>query len=160
MWTPNGNTLGNSVMFQSGTGATARIGIGLTNPLFTLDVKGSTLVRGILELPTINFASPTKGFNSQPFNFESSAYNSSTHAYTLNHFQWQAEPAGNNTTNPSATLNLLYGTDPANPAETGLKLSSKGVFTFAAGQTFPGTGDITAVNAGTDLTGGGASGSW
>jgi hypothetical protein len=158
LWTPNGNTLGNSVMFQSGTGATARIGIGLTNPLFTLDVKGSTLVRGILELATINFASPTKGFNSQPFNLESSAYNSSTNAYTLNHFQWQAEPAGNNTTNPSATLNLLYGTDPANPAETGLKISSKGVFTFAAGQSFPGTGDITAVNAGTDLTGGGSSG--
>jgi hypothetical protein len=159
LWTPNGNTLGNSVMFQSGTGATARIGIGITSPLFTLDVKGSTLVRGILELATINFASPTKGFNSQPFNFESSSYNSSTNAYTLNHFQWQAEPAGNNTNNPSATLNLLYGTDPASPAETGLKLSSKGVFTFAAGQTFPGTGDITAVTAGTDLTGGGTSGS-
>ncbi len=78
----------------------------------------------------------------------------------MNHFQWQAEPVGNNTTKPAATLNLLYGTDPAAPVETGLRLSSSGIFTFATGQTFPGTGNgtITGVTAGTDLTGGGTSG--
>ena len=116
------------------------------------------LVRGLFEMATTNYASPTKGYNSQPFNIESSAYNSGTAKYTLNHFQWQAEPTGNNTTSPGATLNLLYGTDPAAPSETGLKLSSTGLFTFASGQVFPGTGTITGVTAGTDLTGGGTSG--
>lgn len=159
LWTPNGTTLGNSVMFQAGTGSSARIGINITSPLTTLDVDGSGLFRGLLEMATSGFATPTKGFNSQPFNIESSAYNSGTAKFTLEHFQWQAEPTGNNTANPSATLNLLFGVDPAQPTETGLKISNKGVFTFATGQTFPGTGDITAVNAGADLTGGGTSGS-
>ena len=125
-----------------------------------LDVGGSELVRGLFEMATMNFATPTKAYNSQPFNLESSAYNSGTQAYALNHFQWQAEPTGNNTTSPGATLNLLYGTDPALPAETGLKLSNTGVFTFAPGQLFPGAGTITGVTTavGSGLTGGGTSG--
>ncbi len=67
---------------------------------------------------------------------------------------------GNDTTTPGATLNLLYGTDPASPAETGLKLNSSGVLTFATGQTFPGTGTITGVTtaSGSGLSGGGTSG--
>jgi hypothetical protein len=54
----------------------------------------------------------------------------------------------------------LYGAGTATPAETGLKISNKGVITFATGQTFPGSGvgTITGVTAGTDLTGGGTSG--
>jgi len=158
IWTDSTGDLGNSVMFQTGSGATARIGIGLTNPLTTLDVNGNGLMRGLFEMATMGFATPTKGFNSQPFNLESSSYNSGTAKYTLQHFQWQAEAIGNNTSNPSATLNLLFGIDPAAPTETGLKINNKGVFTFAPGQTFPGTGDITGVTAGTDLTGGGTSG--
>jgi hypothetical protein len=123
-------------------------------------VNGSELVRGLFEMATQNYASKTKGYDSQPLNLESSAFNSTTGTYTLNHFQWQAEPVGNNTTAPGATLNLLYGTDPASPAETGLKLSSTGLFTFATGQTFPGTGTITGVTtaSGSGLSGGGTSG--
>jgi len=49
-----------------------------------------------------------------------------------------AEPAGNNTTTPSGTLNLLFGSGTSTPSETGLKLSNKGLITFATGQTFPG----------------------
>jgi hypothetical protein len=146
IWTDSSGDLGNSVMFQLGTGSSAKIGINEKNPLETLDVNGSELVRGLMEMATMNYATPTKGYNSQPFNLESSAYNSGTAKYTLNHFQWQAEPVGNNTTSPGATLNLLYGTDPANPTETGLKLSSAGIFTFAPGQTFPGGGGtVTSV---------------
>ncbi len=158
IWADNSGDLGNSVLFQLGSGASAKIGINLTKPLFTLDVNGSELMRGLFEMATTGFATPTKGFNSQPFNLESSAYNSGTAKYTLNHFQWQAEPTGNNTANPSATLDLLFGTDPNQPAETGLKLSNTGLFTFAPGQTFPGTGTITGITAGTDLNGGGTSG--
>lgn len=109
-------------------------------------------------MATTGYATPTKAYTSQPLNIESSAYNSSTKKYALNHFQWQAEPTGNNTATPGATLNLLYGTDPAAPTETGLSLNNKGIFTFAPGQTFPGSGSISGVTAGTDLTGGGTSG--
>jgi hypothetical protein len=160
IWTDNSGDLGNSILYQLGTGSSAKIGINEKNPLFTLDVNGQELVRGLFEMATTNYATPTKAYNSQPFNLESSAYNSGTAAYTLNHFQWQAEPTGNNTTSPGATLNLLYGTDPAVPAETGLQLSNKGVFTFAPGQTFPGTGTITGVTTatGSGLTGGGTIG--
>jgi hypothetical protein len=159
LWTPNGSTLGNSVFFQSGTGSTAKIGLGLTSPLATLDVNGMTLIRGTLEPITKGIANATKGFNSNPLDLEASSFNSSTHKASMQHFEWQAEPTGNNTISPAATLNLLFGQDSNTPVETGLKLSNKGIFTFAAGQTFPGVGDITAVNAGIDLTGGGSSGS-
>jgi len=158
LWTDNSGDLGNSALFQLGSGSSAKIGINVTTPLFTLDVNGSGLMRGLLEMATTGFATPTKAFGSQPFNLESSAFNSATSKFTLNHFQWQAEPTGNNTPTPGATLNLLYGTDPALPTETGLSLNSKGIFTFAVGQAFPGTGTITGVTAGTDLKGGGTSG--
>jgi hypothetical protein len=160
LWTDNNGDLGNSILYQSGTGSSAKIGINEKSPLETLDVNGSELVRGLFEMATTSYANKNKGFNSNPLNLESSAFNSSTGAYTLNHFQWQAEPTGNNTTTPGATLNLLYGTDPANPAETGLQLSSKGIFTFATAQTFPGTGTITGVttSSGSGLSGGGTSG--
>ncbi len=137
--------ISNSIITQTGSGSSAKIGINISNPLFTLDVKGSELVRGLFELATVQFANTSKGFNSNALNLESSAWNSGTGTYTLNHFQWQAEPVGNNTTSPGATLNLLYGTDPNLPAETGLKLASNGQFTFAPGQKFPGTGSVTSV---------------
>jgi hypothetical protein len=160
VWADNNDDLGNSVLYQSGSGSSAKIGINITKPLFTLDVNGQELVRGLFEMATQNYASKTKGYDSQPLNLESSAFDSTTGTYTLNHFQWQAEPVGNNTPTPAATLNLLYGTDPANPAETGLMLNSSGIFTFATGQTFPGTGTITGVTtaSGSGLSGGGTSG--
>jgi len=157
-WTDNNGDLGNSILFQKGTGSTAKIGINEPSPLFTLDVNGTTLSRGLLEMATTNYASKTKGYNSQPFNFESSAFNSNTNTYTLNHFQWQAEPTGNNTTNPSATLNLLYGTDPSSPAETGFNIAGNGQITFASGQTFPGTIAGITTGTGSGLSGGGTSG--
>jgi hypothetical protein len=158
IWTDNSGDLGNSILYQSGTGSGGRIGVNLTQPLATLDLNGTELVRGLFEMATTGLASSTKAYNSQPFNLESSAFNSGTGKYALNHFQWQAEPTGNNTTAPAATLNLLYGTDPNQPGETGLKISNTGLFTFAAGQTFPGTGTITGVTAGPGLTGGGNNG--
>ena len=145
LWTDNSGDLGNSILYQLGTGSSAKIGINLKNPLFTLDVNGQELMRGLFEVATTGYATASKGFTSNPLNLESSAFNSSTKKYTLNHFQWQAEATDNNTTTPGATLNLLYGTDPSLPAETGLKLSSKGIFTFAAGQSFPGAGTVTSV---------------
>ena len=67
---------------------------------------------------------------------------------------------GNDTASPSATLNLLSSNTTAGATETGFHFNANGTINFAKGQTFPGTGNgtITAVTAGTGLTGGGAAG--
>jgi|HubBroStandDraft_4_1064222.scaffolds.fasta_scaffold01166_12 hypothetical protein len=159
LWTTTSN-IGNSALFQSGTGTTAKVGINTTTPASTLDVKGGGTVRGTLSLPTNGTATATAGKNSQPLTLAASAFNSTTSTAVNQVFQWQAEPASNDTAAPSGTLNLLFGEGATRPSETGLKFASNGVITFATGQSFPGTGDgtITAVTAGTGLTGGGQSG--
>ncbi len=157
LWLNSTGTLGNSVLFQSGSGSTAKLGVNTSTPSVTLDIKGATNVRGTLLLPAMNSANASAGFNSNPLKFTASSYNSSSAKAVTEGFQWQAEPSGNNSSSPSATLNLLFGAG-ATPSETGLKINSQGRFTFASGQTFPGTGTITGVTAGTDLTGGGSSG--
>jgi hypothetical protein len=152
------STILDSVVFQSGTGTTAKIGINTTTPASTLDVKGTGTIRGILSLPATGTATAANGANSQPLNLVASAFN--TTAAVNQTFQWQAEPAGNHTATPSGTLNLLFGAGATKPSETGLHIASDGLITFATGQTFPGGGGgtITGVTAGTDLTGGGTSG--
>jgi hypothetical protein len=147
-----------SILTQTGSGTSGKLGINTATPASTLDVNGASTIRGNLSLPATGTATTTGGKNSQPATLTASAYNSSTSAAVAQNFRWQAEPAGNNSAAPSGNLSLLYSSGTATPAETGLKISSKGVFTFAAGQTFPGTGTITNVKAGTALTGGGTSG--
>src|SRR5271166_3525182 len=147
-----------SVLFQSGTGSTAKVGINTTTPATTLDVKGGGTIRGTLSLPTAGTATASKGFNSQPLTLAASAFNSSTSKAANQTFQWQAEPAGNDTSTPSGTLNLLFGEGTAKPSETGLHIANNGQITFATGQTFPGTGtgdgSVTSVASGAGLTGG------
>jgi hypothetical protein len=133
----------NSVLFQSGSGATAKVGINTTTPASTLDVKGSETVRGNLSLPATATASATAGKNSQPTTFTASAFNSGTGAAVNQNFRWQAEPVGNNTASTSGTLNLLYAAGSNPLAETGLRVGGTGHITFATGQTFPGT--VTSV---------------
>ncbi|MBV9304471.1 MAG: hypothetical protein JOY62_06305 [Acidobacteriaceae bacterium] len=120
LWTSSTN-LGNSILFQSG---------------------GTMQVNGGFEFPALGTATATAGKNSQPLEQAASAFDSSTGKAVAEAFQWQAEPAGNDTASPSATLNLLFGSDGATPKETGLKIDHQGLLTFAAGQTFPG-GKIT-----------------
>jgi len=155
-----GTDIENSAITQAGSGTTAKIGIGNTTPAATFDVKGSTIVRGALLLPATGTATATAGKSSQPENFVASVFNSSTATAVNQTFQWKAEQANNNTANASAVLSLLYGTGTATPADTGLRIGPKGLFGFAPGQTFPGTGPgtITGVTAGTALTGGGSRG--
>jgi trimeric autotransporter adhesin len=161
LWTTATNVQ-SSAISQTGAGTTAKIGIGTTTPAATLDVKGAETVRGVLTLPATGTATATKGANSQPQDLVASSFSSSTSKAMNQTFQWQAEPATNNTANPSGTLNLLYGLGATAPSETGLKLSPTGLITFATGQTFPGTGTgtITGITtaSGSGLAGGGASG--
>ena len=134
----------NSQIFDNGS----NVGIGNTAPGAKLDVSGTGIFRGALNMPATAAATATAGKNSQPFNFTASAFNSGTAAAVNQTFRWQAEVAGNDTASPSATLNLLSGTGTAAPKETGLKIAKTGVITFAAGQTFPGgggSGTVTSV---------------
>ena len=144
-------------------------GTGNTIPLFTTatNIQNSILtqiattavnVGGQLNMPAIGTATAKKGFNSQPHDFVASVYNSASKAAVAETFQFQAEPANNNKSTASGTLNLLFGSGSGTPVETGLSINNKGLFTFATGQTFPGAGTITGVKAGTDLTGGGTTG--
>ncbi len=137
-------TLGNSALFQTGTGATSKVGIGNTTPAAALDVTGGAFVRGTLVSPSTGTATATKGFNSNPRDFVASVFNKT--AAVNQTFRLEAEPAGNNSTAASGTLNLLYGAGTAVPTETGFQISNKGIITFAPGQTFPGgAGTVTSV---------------
>jgi hypothetical protein len=161
LWTSTSN-IGNSVLFQSGAGKTAKLGINTITPASTLDVKGAATIRGLFSLPAGGTATATKGFDSQAEELTASAFNSGSSKAVPQNFQWQAEPVGNNTGAPSGSLNLLFGQGTNKLAETGLNIASNGQITFATGQTFPGTGDgtITGVTtaAGSGLIGGGTSG--
>lgn len=153
-------TIGNSAVFQSGTSPTAKIGINTNAPTTTLDVHGGAAIRGVFNLPATGTATAGAGKTSQPESFVASSFSSTTTSAVAQTFRWQAEPANNNTANPSATLNLLYALGAVAPTETGLRIGPKGIFAFAAGQTFPGAGTITGITttAGSGLKGGGTSG--
>jgi hypothetical protein len=148
LWTNSSGALGNSVLFQSGTGTTAKIGINTTAPAVTLDVNGGENVHGILNLPITGNATASGGKNSQPLDLTASAFNSSSKAAVTQKFQWQTEPVGNNTASPSGALSLLFASGTSAPAETGLKIAKNGVITFASGQTFPGGGSGTVKSVG------------
>jgi hypothetical protein len=146
------------------TGGTAN-----TIPMFTTatNVQNSILtqtsttainVGGKLNLPATSTATASAGYNSRPQDFVASVFNSSTSTAVPQTFQWQAEPLNNDKTTATGTLNLLYATGTATPAETGLKISNKGLFTFATGQTFPGTIAGVTTASGSGLKGGGTSG--
>ena len=78
LWTNSSGALGNSVLFQSGTGATAKTGVNTTTPTSTLDVNGATTVLGTLSLPATGAATASAGKNSAPQAFTASVFNSST----------------------------------------------------------------------------------
>jgi hypothetical protein len=148
LWTNSTGALGNSVLFQSGTGTSAKIGINTAAPGATLDVNGGENVHGILNLLTTGTATASAGKNSQPQDFTASVFNSSTATAVAQKFQWQAEPVSNNTASASGAMSLLYATGSGAVAETGLKINSKGQLTFAAGQAFPGTGKGSVTSIG------------
>ncbi len=152
LWT-GASSIGNSVLFQSGTGSTSKVGINTTTPASTLDVKGTGIIRGALSLPATGTATSSKGDSSQPLNMVASAFNSSASTAVNQTFRWQAEPAGNDTSSPSGTLNLLFGEGSSAPSETGLAIASNGLITFATGQTLPG-GDVSGqLGASGNITG-------
>jgi hypothetical protein len=163
--TPGGASTSTTAPPPASSNVTTNGGTASTIPLFTTatDIENSILtqtgtaainVNGTLNLPATGTATAIKGFNSQAQRYVASAFNSTTSTAVPQTFQWQAEPVNNDKSTATGTLNLLYATGTAAPAETGLKISNKGVFTFATGQTFPATGTVTSLTAGAGLAGG------
>jgi hypothetical protein len=136
LWT-SGSVLGNSVLFQTGSGSAAKIGINTTTPSSTLAVNGAATIGGQLSLPAQGTATASSGVISHTLNLVASTFNSGTSKAVNQTFRWQAEPSGNDTASPAGTLNLLYGSGSSTPTETGLSISSKGQVTFAPGQILP-----------------------
>jgi hypothetical protein len=160
LWTSTSN-IGNSVLFQSGSGKTAKVGINTITPASTLDVKGAATIRGLFSLPAAGTATATKGYNSEAEELTASAFNSGTGTAVTQNFQWQVEPLGNDSSTANGALHLLFGQGTNKLTETGLNIASNGQITFATGQAFPGTGDgtVTSVGSGAGLTGGPITGS-
>jgi trimeric autotransporter adhesin len=147
----------NSTIYQNANG------IGINGVAYAaLDVSGRTIFRGTMVVSRNGNATSTSGVGSVPLQFFANGWNSTIKGPVQPVMQLQAEPTGNNTAAPGATLNLLYNNGTvANPSETGLYFNANGTIHFAPGQTFPGgpgLGTITAVTAGTALTGGGTTG--
>jgi hypothetical protein len=115
LWT-SGTNLGNSILFQGSN----YINIG-----------------GALQFPALGTATASTAYSSQPLDMFASVYNSSLAVAVPQHFRWQAEAVSNNTSSASGKVDLLYGSGTAAPTETGLSINSKGILTFASGQTLP-----------------------
>src|SRR5580698_7202134 len=158
LWTDSTGDLGNSILYQLGTGKAAKVGINLTAPLATLDVNGETLIRGILEPVTKGYATATKSFFSNPLDLEASAFNSTTQKASMQHFEWVAEPTRNNTSTPGATLNLLFGQDSNTPTETGIVVARNGAFSATTTDTLEAGVSGISVGSGVGVFGQGNTG--
>ncbi|MGD0733151.1 MAG: hypothetical protein ABR956_17945 [Terracidiphilus sp.] len=156
VWTGS-RSLGNSLIAQSGTG----VGIGTLLPATLLDVNGKSTLRAAVSL-VASAATMASGANSPPLQLGASAYSSASRTAVAQNFVWQAVSALNNTSSPTASLRLLFGSGIKTPEATGLSIAPNGQITFAPGQTFPAlssaAGAISAVTAGVGLNGGGSTG--
>lgn len=102
------------------------------------NVTSAAVAAGQVTVGPTAEATASQAFSSGPLTLSASLFNSSTGAPQQNFFQWQVEPVANtnNTANPTATLNLVYGVA-ADPAETGFSVNTDGSVNFSASQTFP-----------------------
>ncbi|HEY0701565.1 MAG TPA: hypothetical protein VGD60_02250, partial [Candidatus Acidoferrales bacterium] len=152
LWT-SATALGNSLLYQTG----GKIGVGTTTPTQTLDVNGNSIFRGSFQLPPGHDAIASSGYESHSFQFQASSFNSGTKASTTQSFGFRAEPLNNNTTNPSAKLDLFFIPNGGSMfVDTGFSFSSTGIITFAPGQNFSGgtetlTGPLNLPNSGPAL---------
>jgi fibronectin-binding autotransporter adhesin len=154
--------LGGGTLTGALTGTTAAFtgGLAATTGAFT-----STVSEAGTLLPGTGVATAKQGYNSNALDLQASSFSSTTAVPVTQDFRWQAEPTGNDSSNPSGSLNLLFGSNGTSPSETGLSIASNGLITFAPGQTFGsgggsgGSGTVTSINTGAGLTGGPITGS-
>jgi len=155
LWT-SATTLANSAIYQSGTAASPTLGVFTTKPFVQFDVASISNFRYRLQLYTGQASTPATGVNSPMLQFYASSYLANGARPIQQTFAWQAVAQNNNTSSPSANLELLYSILGQTPTPTGLSIEPSGVINFAPYQTYPGT--ITSVEPGIGLTGGGTSG--
>jgi hypothetical protein len=131
IWTSS-TQLGNSLISESGVNT----GIATLTPATTLDVNGASTLRGDVNLAS-SVASATGGSDSPRLQLQATTYSSASNAFVQQNFVWQAIGKDNNTSNPTASLALLFGSGTSTPTPTGLSIAPNGQITFAQGQTFP-----------------------
>jgi hypothetical protein len=77
LWTTATNVQ-SSAITQTGSGATAKIGINTAAPTTALDVHGGSVIRGTFVLPATGAATASTGKVSQPEDFVASSFSSAT----------------------------------------------------------------------------------
>ena len=138
LWTSSSN-LGNSVIAETGTS----IGIDTATPATTLDVNGTTTLRGNLSLPALGTASASGGFSSPVFSMSGSTFQAGGAAVNQK-FAWEVQPVGNNTASPSSVLSLLYATGTNGANNTGLQILPSGSINTKANVRVAPSGAATA----------------
>lgn len=88
-------------------------------------LTSNQVLQGNILLAPVGTATPVQGFNSFPLDLQASAFDGvKAQSQT---FRWQAEPTGNNSSNASGKLNLLFGGgNGIHPTETGFSLTPNG----------------------------------
>ena len=155
LWT-SGSNLGNSLLFQTG----GKMGLGITSPAATLDINGGEILRGgFYEYPEDTATATNGGRPSHSFQWLASSYNSSTNQAVDYGFGFRAVQLNNNTSSPSAKLDLFSGIGgpTGTLTDTGLSIDNTGVITFVPNQSFNGaneslSGSLSA-NGNIDITG-------
>jgi trimeric autotransporter adhesin len=144
--TTTGGTAGALSVFTTATN--------VQNSIITQTGTTAINIAGKLNLPASGTATASTGFSSVPLNLAASSFNSSSNSAVAQTFAWETAAVGNDTSTPSGSLNLLFGSGSSSPTQTGFRIANNGQITFATGQTFPGTGTVSTVNSGAGLTGG------
>jgi len=139
-------TQGNSLITQSGS----EIGINEAAPGATLDVGGTANFRGTATLPAESTATTSAGYRSQLLDFSDSAWSTTTKAPVTQTWRLYAIDSGNNSANPTSSLNFQFQNGAGAPTPTILSIEQNGVISFSPSQTFPGT--LNSVTATSPLT--------
>jgi hypothetical protein len=144
LWT-GASVLGDSALYQSGTGATAKLGIGTGTPAATLDVNGTTMLQGAVSVPSQGTATNALGYSSWPVNLSGSVYDSASGTPVAQTFSWAVAPFENDTAVAQGYLALNFAAG-ANPPKQILAINSVGQIAFAPGQYFPGVAGLPLAN--------------
>jgi hypothetical protein len=125
LWT-SGTTLGNSVLFQTG----GNVGFNNNKPAALLDVAGNSIFRGSFQLMPGGTATASAGDSSHSMQWNASVYNSTTKTAQNLGLGFRAVPVDNNTSAPSAQLDLFYGPGGGTLTDVGFSISSLGLVTI------------------------------